>query len=96
MSGRLVARIGRDGVIGVLHDDRLRLHELGRVRSRRVSHVEFDGDRQAWAAILVDGEEVAASPIRADCIEAEIARINDLVRDGAIETMFGTSTERTR
>lgn len=96
MSGALTARIGRDGVIGVLHDDRLRLHELGSVRSRRASHVEFDEARQAWAAVLVSGEEVAASPIRAECIRAEIDRINGMIRDGDVETLFGASTEGTK
>ena len=41
-------RITRDGRIRGLWDDDVRLGELGVMRVRRASHVEFDDRRQCW------------------------------------------------
>ena len=41
-------RISPDGRIRGLWDDEVRLGELGVMRVRRASHVEFDDRRQCW------------------------------------------------
>jgi hypothetical protein len=41
-------RITPDGRIRGLWEDSLDLHELGALRVRRASHVEYDNDRQCW------------------------------------------------
>jgi hypothetical protein len=41
-------RISPDGRIRGLWDDEVRLGELGVMRVRRASHVEFDARRQCW------------------------------------------------
>lgn len=88
MSDNITVIVGDDGTLGLIHDDDLDLHELGQVRSRRASHVEWDDSRQEWVARLVDGTEVASSPQRRLALHAEVEHLNKLNENDGIEALF--------
>lgn len=88
MPDELTISIAEDGTVGVLHVDGLELHTLGRVRSRRASHVEWDDGAQAHVATLVDGTEAGRSPVRADVLAAEARLLDGRIADGTVEALW--------
>ena len=40
--------ISPTGKLTALHHDALKLHELGQLKSRRISNIEFDEQTQCW------------------------------------------------
>ncbi|MBI4472181.1 MAG: hypothetical protein HY646_05900 [Acidobacteria bacterium] len=79
-------KIGRDGVVRAVYDDRFRaiLEALGAMRVERASQVEFESATGDWVARrILDsdmlGEEIARGKNRNDVIAEEVRYLEALL-----------------
>ena len=78
-------------VVGVWNDD-VPWQEIGTVvAAPRLSHVEFDADRQEWVARdAATGEVVASGPSRAEVLARERAHYVGMLERGEIPAQVTT------
>lgn len=65
-----------------IHSDKAASLGTGVREAPKVSHVRFDGEKQEWYAILLDGREIARHKERDVVVRTEAAHINDMFARG--------------
>lgn len=72
----MILIIQPDGVTRCVHTDKIPLREIGTIKTRRASNVEFNETDQRWEVRWAGSEEVVFShPSRLVCLSWEVEQL---------------------
>ena len=66
-----ILSFGPDGRVICLYSDLIDLRTIGRLKVRRLTHIEFDSERQYWRVRDRTGFAMFNSPSRTECLDWE-------------------------